>query len=83
MGKRASRAKEEDLIMLECNTGDDTADTVDKAYSFFYPNYVYKVGRLQIADNYNGDPWESCSNGIHFFATKQEVLRFAKMNLLH
>lgn len=73
----------EDLIMQECDTGDDTADTVEKAYSFFYPNYDYNVGRLQIADNYNGDPWESCSNGIHFFATKQEALRFAKLNLLH
>ena len=35
---------------------------------------VYKVGRLTKPDKYDPDPLTECSNGIHFFITKQEAI---------
>ena len=35
---------------------------------------IYKVGRLTKPDKYDPDPLTECSNGIHFFITKQEAL---------
>ena len=35
---------------------------------------IYKVGRLTKPDKYDPDPLKECSNGIHFFITKQEVI---------
>ena len=34
---------------------------------------IYKVGRLTKPDKYDSNPLEECSNGIHFFITKQEA----------
>jgi len=34
---------------------------------------TYKIGKLVYPDKYNPDPLVECSNGIHFFLTKQEA----------
>ena len=38
------------------------------------PNMVYKVGRLTRPDKYDPNPLVDCSNGIHFFISKQEAI---------
>ena len=38
---------------------------------------VYKVGKTVIADKYDMDRWQTCSNGIHFFMNKSDALQFA------
>jgi len=35
---------------------------------------IYKVGQLTKPDKYDPDPLTECSNGIHFFITKQEAM---------
>ena len=35
---------------------------------------IYKIGRLTKPDKYDPSPLKECSNGIHFFITKQEAL---------
>jgi len=34
---------------------------------------TYKIGELVYPDKYDPDPLVECSNGIHFFLTKQEA----------
>jgi len=36
-------------------------------------SFVYKVGEIVNPDSYNPNPLVECSNGIHFFLTKQEA----------
>jgi len=45
----------------ECSNG-----TYDKKVS-------YKIGKITKSDNYDPNPLNECSNGIHFFLTKQEA----------
>jgi hypothetical protein len=37
---------------------------------------VYKVGRLTKPDKFDKTPFKDCTNGIHFFVTKQEALNW-------
>ena len=34
---------------------------------------IYKTGRITRPDSYDPNPLVECSNGIHFFITKQEA----------
>ncbi len=34
---------------------------------------IYKIGKIVKPDSYDPDPLKECSNGIHFFVTKQEA----------
>jgi uncharacterized protein YjbI with pentapeptide repeats len=36
-------------------------------------NFIYRVGETIYPDRYDGDWTNDCSNGIHFFLTKQEA----------
>ena len=38
------------------------------------PRTVYRKGAIIRPDSYNPDPFIACSNGIHFFISKQEAL---------
>ena len=35
--------------------------------------FIYTMGELATPDSYDPDPLKECSNGIHFFISKQEV----------
>lgn len=41
--------------------------------SWYRHSFRYYPGTTVIADNYNPDPWEVCSGGIHFFLTREEA----------
>jgi hypothetical protein len=41
-----------------------------------YNGYRYTVGKEVIPDKYDPDPRVECSNGIHFFITKQEAVDY-------
>jgi hypothetical protein len=38
--------------------------------------HVYKVGETVKPDKYDPNPFVECSNGIHFFITKQEAMDY-------
>lgn len=40
--------------------------------------YIYKVGEMVYPDSYDDFIFEECSNGIHFFLTKEEAIQFGK-----
>jgi hypothetical protein len=54
---------------------DADGNEVNEAFGIFNDCH-YSVGAETLPDTYNPDPRIECSNGIHFFITKQEALDF-------
>ena len=44
-----------------------------KCYGLYNSDFEYEISKTVKADSYNPDPLLECSNGIHFFVTKQEA----------
>ena len=38
--------------------------------------FIYKVGETVSVDDFNGDRWQECSAGIHFFINRQEAVDY-------
>jgi hypothetical protein len=49
---------------------------ISEAYSINYPNFIYKVGNIIEASDFNDDPLIECAPGIHFFITEKEAREF-------
>lgn len=43
------------------------------AVSDYNPEIKYLVGETVVADKWDEDRWAECSNGIHFFLTREEA----------
>ena len=66
---RASMAK---VIGLQtCSGVDLPPDTI--AYSAFDDQFEYKLGKWVFPDSFDDNRWNECSNGIHFFMTREEA----------
>ena len=39
-------------------------------------NFVYKVGKIVEVKNFDENRWDECSNGIHFFITRNEAVMY-------
>ena len=61
---RKCRAEYADVIEIENH---------DKAYSSYDRNIEYTVGKRMIPDSFDDNRWNECSNGIHFFITREEA----------
>ena len=46
------------------------------AYSMHTGNFAYVVGQTVTPDSFCEDRWQECSNGIHFFITREEAVRY-------
>jgi len=68
LGGRKCRA--EFAKVLEIRDGKKRPKTCKGLWS---SSFTYKVGEICRPDSYNPNPLEECSNGIHFFITKQEA----------
>jgi multidrug efflux pump subunit AcrA (membrane-fusion protein) len=62
---RKCRAEFADVLEIE---GADEAITTQ-----FGPRTVYRVGERVSADKWDENRWNECSNGIHFFITREEA----------
>lgn len=51
-------------------------DAPEGAYSWYMHHVKYVIGETIKSDIFNPDPWTVCTNGIHFFLTKQEASDF-------
>jgi hypothetical protein len=50
---------------------------VKEAFSLFDSNTVYRVGEtVSCRPGFNGDRYQECSSGIHFFLTEEEAREF-------
>lgn len=38
-----------------------------------YGEVTYRAGEIVHPDSFNDDRWSECSNGIHFFITREEA----------
>lgn len=54
-------------------TSIDGETSYDVAYSFFDINFAYRVGDTVKSDSFDNNRFATCSNGIHFFLTRQEA----------
>lgn len=56
---------------------DKQGNTYDVGCSAFYPDEKeYIVGHMIYASNFDDNPFEICSGGIHFFLTEEEAWRY-------
>ena len=39
-------------------------------------NFIYKVGETLSVDKFDSNRWNECSNGIHFFITREEAVNY-------
>ena len=46
------------------------------ARSFWKPSLRYEVGHWVYPDSFNENPYETCSNGIHFFMAREEAVNY-------
>jgi len=44
-----------------------------KCFGLYNSNFEYEIGKIIKSDSYDPNPLIECSNGIHFFVTKQEA----------
>ena len=54
----------------------DTGECVDVITNMNRRTCVYKVGEYVYPDTFDGNRWNECSNGIHFFMTEQEAIDY-------
>src|SRR5574344_1576284 len=61
------------LSITEIN---DTNKTITKIINTNYKPLTYEVGEIAVADKFDEDRWNECSNGIHFFINKQDAINY-------
>ena len=67
---RCSKAKVLSITSL------DETEQYNKAYSSFDNEFVYELGKTVEPDSFDEDRFDECSNGIHFFITRQEAVDY-------
>ena len=67
---RASKA-----IVLEIENIERT-EKYKEAKSKYDSSFIYNVGETLEIENFDTDRWNECSNGIHFFITRQEAINY-------
>lgn len=63
--------------VLEIQNIDGTESGIDRVYNNNYCGANYIVGEIVTPNSFDDDRWEECSNGIHFFITRQEAVDYA------
>ena len=62
--------------VLELQNLDGTPYNDDNVVNDNYKETIYKVGEIVRPDSWDSDRWNECSHGIHFFMTRDEVVRY-------
>ena len=55
---------------------DGTDSGLSEVCSGYDHNFIYKVGETVTVDRFDDNRWNECSNGIHFFITRQEAVEY-------
>ena len=67
---RCSKAKVLSITSL------DGTEQYDEAYSNYDDEFIYEIGKIVEPDSFDEDRFDECSNGIHFFITRQEAVDY-------
>lgn len=83
---RCSKAKVISITSVDCSESYRTAKSYFRPYRLSYENglhtiledppLLYNVGEIVQPDRYDDNFWEECSNGIHFFLTREEAVKY-------
>ena len=68
---RCSQAK-----VLEIQNIDGTIADVKEVYSWYDKNFVYRVNEYIYPDWFDGNFWNECGHGIHFFMKREEAVNW-------
>lgn len=71
---RCSKAKVLEIWGKDCDG--DYLVPISRGYSYHDHTFEYKVGETIYPDSFDDNRWDECSNGIHFFITKQEAIDY-------
>jgi len=65
-----------EAVVISITNLDGTETEVKTVKSSHDPDFIYEVGKTVKVDNFNVDRWNECSEGIHFFITRQEAVEY-------
>lgn len=65
-----------EAVVLSITNIDGTNFDGEKVTSDYDKSFVYEVGKTISVNNFNENRWEECSEGIHFFLTRDEAVRY-------
>lgn len=68
---RCSKAK-----VLSITNLDGSESKLESICSNYDKSFIYKVGEIVEAPDFNEDRWDECSTGIHFFITRKEAVQY-------
>ena len=70
---RKCRASKAQVLEIANNK---TGAQINLIHSDHDVNFIYEVGEVVEAKNFDTDRWNECSTGIHFFITKEEAVNY-------
>lgn len=62
--------------VLEIYNFDGTVAKERKCYAHYDNSFIYEIGKIVKADDFDEDRWNECSRGIHFFMNRQEAIDY-------
>lgn len=68
---RASKAR-----VLRIENLDGSVSDIQEVYSYYDPDFIYKVGEVVEVEDFDMNRWEECSTGIHHFMSRQEAVDY-------
>ena len=72
---RKCRASE--VLVLDIQNLDGTSANITEYSHLAYKHEtLYKVGEITLPNSFDDNRWSECSNGIHFFITRDEAVRY-------
>lgn len=71
---RKCRCSEAEVLAIEYPDGHNYEK--DQVSSMNDPDFIYTVGKTVSVKDYDTNRWHECSEGIHFFITRQEAVNF-------
>ena len=77
-GSEFGKCRASKVITLDLwnRSGDHLIDPTARHAGTYRAMAEYQLGEETVADNYDPDPTEQCTGGIHFFLTRQEALDY-------
>jgi uncharacterized protein YjbI with pentapeptide repeats len=63
-------------IVISITNLDGSANDLMKVESSYDKNFIYKVGETVEVQDFNEDRWVECTDGIHFFITRYEAVKY-------
>ena len=62
--------------VLSIQNADGTIADIKQVASDYNKDFIYTVGEIVEEPNFDGDRWNECSTGIHFFINRQEAVGY-------